>query len=212
VIVTRRWVVFTPSIVSALDNPGAHLYRALGKHLVDDRFDATFFEQRANRWLHELLMTEGAAGLRAFREQFPDIEYRTYELRSGPELVEWLTRVLSTADVALVDRLVPEPIVKWVGQLTRYHLQTFLIDLGVRDRISESLEEDLASYSAICTLYEEQAAIYREVSLNDRVILARAGLMTEGSRDTIRWRDLAADLARQVSEVAIGERKRFGRA
>jgi hypothetical protein len=198
--------------VSALDNPGAHLYRALGTHLAAGRFDVTFFEERANHWLRDLLLTEGAAGLRAFRDEFPEIEYRTYELRSGPDLVEWLTRVLSTADVALVDRLVPEPIVKWVGQLTRYHLQTFLVDLGAGNPISDRLREALASYSAVCTVHEERAAIYRDTVADDRIILVRGGLTAVRLRDRKEWHDLAADLAGQVSEAAIGERKRLGRA
>lgn len=125
-----RWAIFAASVISADGNPDAYLLRALGRVLVRDGHEVTFYEERGNPALQRLLRHEGARGLDAFRTAYPDIIYRTIERRAGADLVEWLTRTLATADVALVQPGAPEQLATWVGRLTRRHLRTYLLHTG----------------------------------------------------------------------------------
>ena len=125
-----RWAIFGASVISADGNPDAHLLRALGRVLVRDGHEVIFYEERGNPALQRLLRQEGARGLDAFRAAYPDITYRTIERRFGADLVEWLTRTLATADVALVQPGAPATLATWVGRLTRRHLHTYLLDTG----------------------------------------------------------------------------------
>src|SRR6185312_108145 len=121
-----RWAIFTPSVLSSVDNPEAHLWRTIGSRLKQQGHEATFFEERNNPALRALLHKAGARGLLDFREQFPDILYRTFEARSGFELAEWLTRILSTVDIAVTQHGAPSELNAILGDFTRPYLQTFL--------------------------------------------------------------------------------------
>lgn len=125
-----RWAIFAASVISADGNPDAYLLRALGRVLVRDGHEVLFYEVRGNPALQRLLRQAGAHGLDAFRASYPDITYRTIERRAGADLVEWLTRTLATADVALVQPGTPAPLATWVGRLTRRHLRTYLLHTG----------------------------------------------------------------------------------
>ena len=78
-----RVVVFSPSIVSDVDNPQAGDVRALCQALVDLGCDVTHLEVRGNPWLRALLETQGAEPLRTFNRDYPLIRYRMYSLPSG---------------------------------------------------------------------------------------------------------------------------------
>ncbi len=132
-----RWAIFTTSVVSAIDNPDALLWRALGTRLHQMGHQAIFYEPRGNEALRALLLRSGASALLQFRASFPDIEYRTFETRTGADLVEWMTRTLATADVALIQAGSSPDLVTWLGELTRPHLQTFYIDAGWSERKRE---------------------------------------------------------------------------
>jgi hypothetical protein len=125
-----RWAIFTVSIISSVDNPNAHLWRAFGRRLQQRENVATFFETRGNRAVKALLRRERSEGLNAFRERFPDIHYQTVEPRTGFALAEWLTRILSTVDIALVDRDASPELIAALSEFSRPFLQTFLIDPG----------------------------------------------------------------------------------
>lgn len=125
-----RWVIFTVSIISSIDNPSAHLWRAIGRRLHQRENVATFFETRGNRAVQALLRRERSEGFSAFRTRFPDIHYQTVDQFSGFALAEWLTRTLSTVDVALVDRDASPELIAALSEFSRPFLQTFLIDPG----------------------------------------------------------------------------------
>jgi hypothetical protein len=123
-------VIFTVSIISSIDNPSAHLWRAIGRRLHQRENVATFFETRGNRAVQALLRRERSEGFSAFRTRFPDIHYQTVDQLSGFALAEWLTRTLSTVDVALVDRDASPELIAALSEFSRPFLQTFLIDPG----------------------------------------------------------------------------------
>jgi hypothetical protein len=125
-----RWAIFTVSVVSSVDNPSAHLWRTFGRRLQQRANVATFFETRGNRAVQALLRRERAGGLNAFRERFSDIHYQTVEPRTGFALAEWLNRMLSTVDIALVDRDASPELIAALSEFSRPFLQTFLIDPG----------------------------------------------------------------------------------
>lgn len=115
---------------------------------MDD--EARFYEERVNPWLTSMLKSEGAQPLLSFRDKHPEVEYVTYDPRSGQELADWLSLVLATADIAVVDPRAPERIVRWVGELTRPHLQTFLLDVyGELGQQSIDYEE-ISYYRGVC--------------------------------------------------------------
>jgi hypothetical protein len=146
-----RWAVFTASVLSSVDNPDAYLWRTLATLLRQRGDEAIFYEPRGNAALRALLQRSGSGALKEFRSRHPDIEYRTLEPRVGAELVEWMTRTLATADVALVQSTASPLLIEWLGKLTRHHLRTFFVDSGW-DHLSASetnLAEHLAGFTAI---------------------------------------------------------------
>jgi hypothetical protein len=146
-----RWAIFTNSVVSAMENPDAHLWRTLGRLLRQSEHEVTFFEPRGNDAVRALLQHSGSRALSEFRGRHPDIEYRTLESRRGAELVEWMTRTLATADVALITANASDDLIGWLGKLTRPHLQTFLVDTGWNGTINARPDrgEHFSEFSAI---------------------------------------------------------------
>lgn len=146
----RRWAFFPRSVVSDHDNPAAHLYRAMASQIAALDDEARFYEQRVNPWLRNMLQHEGARSLLTFRDRHPDVQYVTYDRKWGQELADWLNLVLATADIAVVDPAAPDEIVRWVGELTRPHLQTFLLDPYGELQDKASQLEQLTLYRGVC--------------------------------------------------------------
>lgn len=169
----QRWAVFTRSTVSSLDNPDAYLARALARQLRRLGHEAYFYEERGNPALLALLRSGGVRALDAFRAEHPEVAYRTYEPRSGADLVEWLTRTLATVDIALVLAGTPAPVARWVGRLTRAHLRTYLIDTGWGTPPSpEYLAEiEPAGYALVIVASESLAERYRTLVPAGRIRL-----------------------------------------
>lgn len=124
---------------------------------LDD--EARFYEQRVNPWMQNMLQHEGAQALLSFRDRHPEVQYVTYDRRSGQELADWLNLVLATADIAVVDPAAPEEIVRWVGELTRPHLQTFLFDPYGDLRDEERRFEQLTMYRGVCIATRDEPGI-----------------------------------------------------
>lgn len=124
-----RWVIFVRSIVAVDEHPPALVFRLLARSLARHQQEAVLLEERANPLTVAALRSHGAAVLRELATAWPDVRYQTVEQRTGADLVEWLGRTLATADLALVELGVREELAYWVGQLTRPHLKTFLLDL-----------------------------------------------------------------------------------
>jgi hypothetical protein len=162
-----RWAIFTVSIISSVDNPGAHFWRAVGRRLQRRAHLATFFEPRGNPALHALLRSERSGGLTAFRERFPDLHYQTVEQRSGFMLAEWLTRTLSTVDIALVDRNASPELIAALSEFSRPFLQTFVVDLGWSGEPIEAMP--LANFTGILVGNETLGSAYERLDGAARV-------------------------------------------
>ncbi len=169
-----RWVVFVRSLVAVDEHPPAQTFRFLGRFLAQRQQELVFLEERGNPLTVRALRRRGAAALRELATHWPELRYHTFEPRHGADLVEWLGRTLATADLALVELGVSEELTYWVGQLTRPHLQTFLVDLSpfapeldpVRRRL------DPASFTAVLCLppslpaYQGRTSARRIVALH----------------------------------------------
>lgn len=167
-----RWVIFTTSIISSVDNPEALLWRSLGGRLRRAGHQAVFFESRGNKAVRMLLQRDGSQALKEFRARFPDIEYRTYGPRHGANLVEWMTRILATVDVAVIQANVETELVRWLGELTRPHLQTFLLDSGWRGTRSPANEEmgHYGSYTALLVGDRNHVETYARLGVAERIL------------------------------------------
>ncbi len=167
-----RWAIFTASVLSTVDNPDAHLWRALGARLHSLDVEAVFYEPRGNQALRALLQRSGAGALTAFRAQFPDIEYRTLEPRHGADLVEWMTRILATADVAIIQSTATPDLINWLGKLTRRHLQTFYLDSGWNEprESPDELTDQLSGYTAVLVGHDRLVERYEGIAAGTRVL------------------------------------------
>ncbi len=124
-----HWVLFVRSLVAVEEHPPAQVFRLLGRFLAQHGQEAIFLEERGNPLTVQALRRRGVAALRELATAWPELRYHTVEHRSGAHLVEWLGRTLATADLALVELGVDENLAYWVGQLTRPHFHTILVDL-----------------------------------------------------------------------------------
>lgn len=167
-----RWAIFTSSVLSAIDNPDAHLWRALGTRLSAIGHDAIFFEPRGNEAVRALLRRSGSRPLKEFRAQHPEIEYRTLEPKQGADLVEWMTRTLATADVAVIQASASPDLIAWLGKLTRPHLQTFYLDSGWNQpgRAADQMPDELSEYTAILAGDDQLVRKYAEVAPRVRIL------------------------------------------
>jgi len=167
-----RWIIFTSSVISTVDNPDAHLWRALGVALARMSQSATFYEPRANAPLRALLERSGSRALAEFRARHAEIVYRTHEQRRGADLVEWMSRTLATADVALIQSTASPNLIAWLGKLTRPHLRTFLVDTGWNTHEpASSPSPELASEMTAFLLGDEQlVARYRQATPSARIL------------------------------------------
>jgi hypothetical protein len=146
-----RWVVFVRSLVAAEEHPPTQVFRLLGRFLAQHNQEAVFLEERGNPLTVTALRCRGAGAYRELSADWPELRYHTVERRFGADLVEWLGRTLATADIALVELGIDEELTRWVGQLTRPHLHTILVDLIPDDPLLEQLRSriDPATFTAV---------------------------------------------------------------
>jgi hypothetical protein len=198
-----RWVIFVRSVLSTVENPGGPLFRALGRELVRRGQEVLFLEERGNPAVLALLRQRGAAGMAELREGWPELAYQTYERRFGADLVEWLGRRLATADVALVELGVEPDLAYWVGELTRPHLRTYLLDLMpdapslalLRERLDPSRYSGVICSAAAGAHYEERMPAEQRVELPIDLTVEPA------ERVAARLADLLLELVRAAPPV-----------
>jgi hypothetical protein len=166
----RRWACFPNSIVSDYENQEAHLYRAMARHIAALQDEARFYEERANPWLRNMLTREGAASFLDFQRHHPEVDYTTYDPRTGAELADWLTRVLATVDIVVVDSSAPSEMVRWIGELTRPRLHTFLLDPRGEDPSRLESMERIEYYTGICIPDSQSEAVQGVIREQQRLI------------------------------------------
>lgn len=199
-----RWAIFTKSVVSAVNNPEALLWRSLATRLRHAGHQAIFYEPRGNESVRLLLRRDGSQGLKDFRTRFPDVEYRTFESRRGADLVEWMTRMLATVDVAMIPANADSDLVRWLGQLTRHHLQTFLLDSGWHGTASRTGEHagNCTNYTAILVGDQRLVEEYARLEEAPRVFwFGPLPSVEQGVDDFLRPLNLAESCDRLIETV-----------
>jgi hypothetical protein len=157
-------------VLSDYENPPATLYRAMATRIRDIGDEARFYEERGNPWLRNLLTQRGAREFLEFQREHPAIDYVTFEPRTGQDLADWLTRVLATVDIVLVDPAAPRDIVRWIGELTRPNLHTFLIDPGERHPSIVSAVPNVERFSGVCVRVVAESALVSDQRSSQLVI------------------------------------------
>ncbi len=114
-----RITFFPGSIVGYVDHPQAILTRGLAYGLSEIGHDVRIVEERQNALLTNTLLSQGAAPSRHFHDHFSRFQYHTYEPRTGPQLLEWVTRELALIDVAVAVDGVEQELCRWIGNVTR---------------------------------------------------------------------------------------------
>jgi hypothetical protein len=174
----RRWAFFPRSVISDHENPSAHLYRAMARKIASLDDEARFYEERANPWLRNMLIQQGASAFRTFQDRHPDVAYITYEPRTGHRLAEWLSLALATVDIVVVDSEAPETIVQWIGELTRPQLHTFLLDPDGSLAARREAPSFVSWYRGVCTSNADSSTI--EVKASQYLITFGPGLSSPG--------------------------------
>jgi hypothetical protein len=174
----RHWAFFPRSVISDHENPSAHLYRAMARKVASLDDEARFYEERANPWLRNMLVQQGASAFRTFQDRYPEVSYITYEPRSGHQLAEWLSLALATVDIVVVDSEAPRTIVQWIGELTRPQLHTFLLDPDGSLAAQNDTPHFVAWYRGICTSNAKSSTI--EVTASQYLISFGPGLPSPG--------------------------------
>jgi hypothetical protein len=210
-----RWAIFTTSVLSTVDNPEAHLWRTVGALLKQQNHEATFFEERGNPALRALLQQSGGSALLQFRERFPDIQYRTLDPRAGYDLADWLTRTLSTVDIAVAQRGAPAELLAILSDFTRPYLQTFFVDCGWGQRSPESTLDPshLARLTGVLVANESLPEAYDQAVPRERVHLLGPlpEIVPEG--ETLHEApDGLDDAARQIIDIITSISLRIRRA
>ncbi|HVB65104.1 MAG TPA: hypothetical protein VNE17_10260 [Nitrolancea sp.] len=211
-----RWAIFTSSVISTVGNPEAHLWRRIGALLRQQKHDATFFEERGNPALRALLQQSGGTALLQFRERFPDIQYRTLDPRTGYDLADWLTRTLSTVDIAVAQRGAPDELLAILSAFSRPYLQTFVVDCGWDRPLPEPTVDpsQFAGLTGVLVANESLAEAYRQTIPAARIQLL--GPLPERLTEDEMHHDAPGvldDAARQIvtTITSIAERIRQAR-
>lgn len=111
---------FPGSVVGYIDHPQAILTRGLAYGLAQRGNDVRIVEERQNEILKRTLLAIGAGPSRHFHEQFlPNLQYHTYEPRTGAPLLEWVTRELALIDVGVAVDGVEQELCRWLGNVNR---------------------------------------------------------------------------------------------
>lgn len=113
-------VTFFPgSIVGYVGHPEALFTRGLAHGLAERGNDVRIVEERQNAILKRTLLEVGAGPSRHFHQHFRNVQYHTYEPRTGAQLLEWVTRELALIDVSVAVDGVEQELCRWLGNVTR---------------------------------------------------------------------------------------------
>lgn len=74
-------------------------------------------EERRNPALRRTLEAVGATASRLAFEKFPGIMIHSFEPRTGPALMEWVIRELSSSDLAIAIDGLPVELARWIANL-----------------------------------------------------------------------------------------------
>jgi hypothetical protein len=83
-----------------------------------------------------------------------------------------MSRILATADVALIQSSASPALIEWLGQLTRHHLQTFYVDSGWAEPsvTGANLAGHLTGFTAIAVGSELVEQRYQKLAPGKRIV------------------------------------------
>jgi hypothetical protein len=137
-----RITFFVESVVGYVDNPTALLVRGLAHGLAQRGHDVRVVEERNNHALARTLRQAGAEPLRHFHDAFPELQRHTYEPRSGPPLLEWVSREIALIDVAVAVHGAETELCRWLANLTRERLPRIFLTLDPQRLDDEASARD----------------------------------------------------------------------
>lgn len=116
-------ITFLPgSVVGYIGYPEALFTRGLATGLVERGHRIRILEERQNEFLKRTLLDAGAGPSRHFHQEFPNLQYHTFEPRSGAPLLEWVLGELSLVDVAVAIDGIGNELGRWIANLTETKL------------------------------------------------------------------------------------------
>lgn len=200
-----RLVVFSPSLIADIDNPGATSTRALLGALSAAGHDLTHLELRGNALLDQQLRTRGSAALRSLNARHPEIRVRQYDLPpSRQNRGVWFGTEVSTADAVVALPGTPDEVLELIAPFETPHLVRVVPPGAVGD---------LTIAPLLCV--ERRAPLVRTIDLlavaYDNIDVVRCRAIPEhaervvvGASDLMGWRYLP--------EVEVAELYRSARA
>lgn len=162
-----KFVYFTHSLASCWNHGNAHFLRGVLRELSHRGHVVEAFEP-AEAWsLQNLLKDHGEAGLRAYRELYPELSSRTFT----PDLD--LSAALQEADVVIVHEWNEPWLVAAIGRLRRQGAPFTLLFHDTHHRaVSDPnaiRQFDLNGYDGVLAFGEALARVYRRWGWGDRV-------------------------------------------
>ncbi len=105
------------SIVGFVGYPEALFVRSLASGLTEAGHQVRVVEQRRNQYIEETLRSEGSEAYRQIHTEFQSIQFHTYEPRTGPRLLEWVSREMALSDVIVAVNGIPQELCRWIANL-----------------------------------------------------------------------------------------------
>jgi spore maturation protein CgeB len=164
-----RFVYFTHSLASCWNHGNAHFLRGVLRELIAAGHEVRAFEP-ARAWsLDNLLKDHGEAGLRAWREAYPELSSTTYD-----EDVD-LEAALDGADVVVVHEWNAPWLVAAVGRIRKRGGRFTLLFHDTHHRAVSDPEAiggfDLSGYDAVLAFGESVAEAWRRLGWAGRAFV-----------------------------------------
>lgn len=118
-----RLVIFSPSLIADIDNPGATSTRALVGALSAAGQEVTHLERRGNPLLDRQLRVRGSAALRSLNARYPDVRVRQYDVpMARQQRGVWFGTEVSTADAVIALPGTPDEVLDLIAPFETPHL------------------------------------------------------------------------------------------
>ena len=171
-----RFIFYTHSLVSDWNHGNAHFLRGVMRDLVRRGHSALALEPLDSWSRKNLVETQGAAAIKRFVTDFPDLEWQTY----GPTFDH--AAALDTADVVIVHEWTEPALVEALGRLRRDGASFTLLFHDTHHR-AVSAKEDIAGL----TLRHYDGILAFGETLRQRYLKAGWG------RQVFTWHEAADD-------------------
>lgn len=180
-----RFVWFTHSLRSCWNHGNAHFLRGVLRELQSLGHETLACEPAHGWSLANLTRDHGEQGLAAFRRDFPDLGWRSYETRDD------IAALVQGADVVVVHEWSDPWLVAELGAMRRRGAPFTLLFHDTHHRAVSDPQAihafDLRGYDAVLAFGATLAEVYRRWGWGDR------GLVWHEAADTSLFRPMRAD-------------------